>query len=396
MPQAVSYAALLREPGAPRAFAASTLARLSYGTVVLSLLLTVQRATGSYGVAGACLGAYGATGFLLPVKSRAIDRRGARAVLPGLGLGYGVALSALAGCAAWGVRAAAPYIVLALVAGVLSPPVGPVMRAIWAALATDAAARQRAYSLDAVVEEVIFAAGPVVTATLITATRPTVGLFVTALLAVSGSLSLAYSSAAAHLGTKDPTHQHFLGVLGLPEFRRLLLVMVAFGAGLSAVDLGVVGRAHGNASVGYVLAALSTGSVVGGLIWGRLALTGSYRTHVAGLLGVLAAGAVAVGLAPTLWVVAGVLFLMGMAIAPLFVVAFVAADVLVTDGSRTEATTWVATAGNMGGSAGAAAAGFVVDHFSPRLALFLGAAVMVLALPALVGGQARPAGPPAP
>lgn len=50
-PQAVTYADVLRRPGAARALAAATPSRLSSGTVVLSLLLAVQRATGSSAVA---------------------------------------------------------------------------------------------------------------------------------------------------------------------------------------------------------------------------------------------------------------------------------------------------------------------------------------------------------
>jgi len=44
--QAVSYRALLRYPGVLRAFTAATIGRLSYATSLLSLLLTVQHATG--------------------------------------------------------------------------------------------------------------------------------------------------------------------------------------------------------------------------------------------------------------------------------------------------------------------------------------------------------------
>jgi predicted MFS family arabinose efflux permease len=66
-----------------------------------------------------------------------------------------------------------------------------------------------------------------------------------------------------------------------------------------------------------------------------------------------------------------------------FVVAFMAADALVTPGSRTEATTWVTTAGNVGMALGAALFGLVVDHLSPRTALLLAAGLLVAALPFL-------------
>ena len=73
LPEAVSYAAVLRRDGVLRAFTAATIGRLSYAMISLALLLTIQDATGSYTIAGAALGGYALTSFLMPVKSRLID-----------------------------------------------------------------------------------------------------------------------------------------------------------------------------------------------------------------------------------------------------------------------------------------------------------------------------------
>lgn len=117
-----SYSALLRLPGALPAFAAAALLRLSYASVVLSLLLVVQDATGSFAVAGAAFGAYALPSLLAPYKSRVVDRVGARRTLTCLGVGYAAVLSGMGACAVGGVDAASPYLLLATAAGVLSPP----------------------------------------------------------------------------------------------------------------------------------------------------------------------------------------------------------------------------------------------------------------------------------
>lgn len=149
----MNYLAVLRIPGVPAAFTAAVLARLSYGSVSLSLLLTVRRATGSFGAAGAALATFSLLSILLPLKSRLIDRYGRRRVLVPLGLGYAAVLCTVAAVAASGGRAAMPYVVLAALAGLLAAPVGPVMRSVWAAVTPDPAVRARAYALDAVTEK---------------------------------------------------------------------------------------------------------------------------------------------------------------------------------------------------------------------------------------------------
>lgn len=192
--RAVSYAVVLRTPGAPRTFTAATLARLSYGTLSLSLRLTVQAATDSFAVSGAAVGVLGIPGVLLPLKSRWIDRYGRRQVLGPLAVSYTIGLLVIAGLDASGTANPVPYLAVSAVAGLLTPPIGPVMRSIWAALTPVPAARQRADALDAVVEEAVFTISPLLVGVLITTTRPVLVLVVTAVLALVGALGLATST----------------------------------------------------------------------------------------------------------------------------------------------------------------------------------------------------------
>ena len=60
------------------------------------------------------------------------------------------------------------------------------MRGIWPSLTPDLAARQRAYSLDAVTEETLFAIGPVLVGTVVARSTPLAALVVTAVLALLG------------------------------------------------------------------------------------------------------------------------------------------------------------------------------------------------------------------
>ena len=390
---AVSYVAVLRTPGAARAFAASTVVRLSYGTVLLSLLLTVQTVTGSFGAAGAALGALGVPAVLLPVKSRAVDRYGRRRVLAPLGIAYASTLGLIAAAAGAGVRQAALYVVLSATAGLLTPPVGPIMRSIWATLAPEPGARQQAYALDSVVEESVFAGAPVLVGVIVAVTQPLVALVVTAVLALVGTLGLATSALAElPLADKPAGRRGLLGPLASQQLRWVLLVMLVVGVGLSPLELAVAARATSAghpAAAGYLLATLSVGSAAGGLLWGRLRHSRPYFRQLLALLTVLATGTAVAGLVPTLPALGAVLALTGLAVAPCFVVAYLAADLLTDPDMRTEATTWVATASNLGGAAGAAAAGYVIDRTSADIALLSAGAALAVFAAALAALRVR-------
>lgn len=396
---AVGYRAVLRLPGAPRAFAAATLGRLSYGTLALSLLLAVQDATGSYLAAGTALGAFGVTSVLMPAKSRLIDRLGQRRVLPVLSAGFALAFVAMAVCSAAGVSRGPGYVALAVVAGLVAPPLGPSMRALWAALTPEPAARQRAYSLDGVVEETLFAVGPLLAGALVAVADAAAALAVTGLLNVVGATAMATSPAARRLAppaTAARTGTPLTGPFRSRRFTLLIVAVVAVGLGQAPLDLAVVARAESAGrpgAAGYVLAAIAVGGAVGGLAWGALTHRGRTSTQLGGLVALTALGYALAATTPTTLTLAVVLGLTGVVVAPVYVVSYLAADRLAPAGTGTEATTWVNTASNTGLSVGAALAGSVVDRSGATGALLTGAAVLALTAVALLTGGGLPAAP---
>ncbi len=382
-----TYLALLRLPGALSAFAAATLLRLSYATLVLSLLFVVEGATGSFAVAGAALGACALSTVLAPYKSRLVDRLGVRPTLTGLGVGYAAVLVVLVTCAGAGISSPTGYLLLSGLAGILTPPVGPIMRGIWATLTPSSAERNRAYSLDAVAEESLFAVGPLLVGAVVAVADPQAALLMTAFLALIGSVVLAASPLArrGEVTTAGHLPRRLLGPLLLPGIRWVALATVGFG--LAPLEVAVAARAAeaGNpALAGYLLALLSLGSAAGGLAWGRMHHDRRASTQLLALMGVLGVGTVAAGVAPSLPTLGLALALTGAVVAPAFVVAYVLADHMVEQRMRTEATTWVSTASNLGGAAGAATAGVVVEHLDAQAAFVVGGMTLIVLLPVLV------------
>ncbi|MBD0424264.1 MFS transporter [Streptomyces sp. TRM S81-3] len=393
-PSRPSYAAVLRVPHAHRTFMAALVGRLSYGTVSLALMLSLTRVTGSYAVAGTVMALFGATGvFLSPYRAALVDRHGPRRALLPMALLYAALLCALAvACLRPGVPAAVLGVTAAL-AGACTPPLGPTMRAVWAELLPDRDLLQRAYSLDGVAEELLFVSGPLLVGLVVGVAPPAVGIVLSALLVAVGTLAFVTSPAAGALrpaGRKKdgaPTD----GRGGTGQGRALLQpVVVAAGVGVSvsAVDLLAVAfageRGLGNGTAAWVLAALSAGSAVGGLLNGAVTWSSSARARLPFLAAGLGVCLAAAGLAPGAGTLAAALACAGLFVAPALTTAYLIADESAAPGFRTRVGAWCNTAVNAGMSAGAAAVGLLVERLPLPVCFALSGAVAVAA--ALVPG----------
>ena len=382
----LTYVGLLSLPGAGRAFGAAAVARLSFGMAGLSLLLLVHQATGSFAAAGAAGGAFSAGTLTAPVKARLLDRRGQRSTLPLLGLAAAAALLAMALLGQAGDRSPAPYIAASAVAGALMPPVGAAMRARWAIITGGGRNLERAYSLDAATEETLFMAGPVLTGVTVTVAGPVLPMLVTAALLAAGCVLLAGAGTAVPARAPNRGDPGPAGPLSAPGFRMLLAIVLATSLGLGAIDVTITARAvadHHPGAAGYILAAGSLGSALGGLAWGRWRRRSRASTQMTWLLVIMAAGLTLAAAAPDLMLAGVALALTGTVIAPSAVLSYLSAERLAGPGA--EASTWVNTAWNAGVAAGLALTGMAVSRAGTTTPLLAGAAVLACAALAVRG-----------
>ncbi|MFF5294164.1 MFS transporter [Paractinoplanes globisporus] len=394
-----SYRAVLLLPSALRTFVPALGGRLAYGLLPLATLFTVQQATGSYSAAGLALALFGLASITLPAKSRLADVHGPRRVLPWLALVCALSLAAAA-LTPW------PVAFVAL-AGLAAPPLGPAMRSAWRSLTAGTSLKERAYALDAIAEETLYLVGPLLAGLLIAAAPARWALLTTAALLLAGTLGMVAAvpspspSPASPAPASGPIRLFDPGPLRSAGLLGVLAVLLAIGAGTSVAytAMAAVAQAHGRpGAAGLLEAAVGVGSVLGGLLWSRRRHTRSRSRHFAGLLGLLAAGLLAASVVPGLVALGAVMSVAGLAIAPLYVVAYLSADDLSPAGHATEAGTWVNVSANAGSALGAATAGVVTDQLSPSAAfLIAGTAVALAALAALVARPRRTArGAPAP
>ncbi len=393
-----SYTAVLRIPHARRTFAAALLGRLSYGIAPLSLMLAVTRASGSYAVAGTVMALFSATSvFLSPARAALVDRHGPRRALLPMAAAYTALLAALA-VLLW--RPGVSPLVLGAVtaaAGACTPPLGPTMRAVWGRLAPDRPLLQRAYSLDAVAEELLFVSGPLLVGALLGFAPPAAGVVLGAVLIAVGTAGFVSSPAVRTVPPADrkpgrrANERRVLRGLGRP-----VLAAAGVGLALGVLDLLVVafaeGHGHGDDSAAWVLAALSAGSAVGGLLNGAV----TWRSPAGVRLPLQTAG---LGLALCLAGPAGGLGTLALAVAvaglfvsPLITTAYLIADEAAAPEARVQAGAWVNTAVNAGITAGAALAGVLVGWLPPGVCFAATGGLLLLTAPAVARGARRERG----
>ncbi|MFJ8952518.1 MULTISPECIES: MFS transporter [unclassified Streptomyces] len=386
------YAAVLRTPYALRTFAAALLGRMSYGTAPLSLMLAATSATGSYAVAGTVMAVFGAASVVLsPLRALLIDRYGPGRALTPMALLYAALLTALA-VVTWRPGTPVPLLaVLALCAGAATPPLGPTMRAVWSGLLSDRRLLQRAYSLDGVAEELLFVTGPLVVGLLVLIAPAAFGLAVSAGLVVVGTLVFVASPPVRAVvphraeGRRVAARAHVVRRLWRP-------VVVTFGVGLAlgAVDLLVLAFAEERGiaeAAAWILAALSAGSAVGGLLNGAVDARGSDGSRLPLLACGLAAALCGAALAPGLVTLALAAACVGLFVAPALATAYLLANEAVDPAHRTQAGAWVNTAVNAGASGGTAGAGVLVGHLPLPVCFVLAAAAPAAA--ALMSARPR-------
>jgi hypothetical protein len=164
------------------------------------------------------------------------------------------------------------------------------------------------------------------------------------------------------------------------------LVALAFTTGAIGLCLGGIGLVivaysqarHDPAAVAWIEALMSVGSALGGLGYGAVAWRIPAQRRLALLAAGLAVLLIPAALSPNLLVLALLIGLAGVLVAPAYATANVLAADLAAPQARTRAGNWVSSGYNAGGSAGAALAGQLVGRVP------LGACLPLLAGPALL------------
>jgi MFS family permease len=384
-------ASILSGPGARALLGSSILARLPLAMFSLALLVHAHDVTGSYAIAGLVSGAYAvASAISAPMLGGLVDRRGQTPVLVCGAIATAAVLVAdgLLGSGA----PALLLVALGAATGLSAPPLAACVRSLLPAIAPDPGRLPALFALESTVLEVTFVAGPPLALGLGSVWSSGGALIVCGLVILAGTLAFAAQPASRRWRPDRDATRPRGGSLRSPAIRTLVLVLVCTGAVFGAVDVGVTAAATqlgSTAAAGPLLGLWGVGSLLGGVAATRL---GGGARRARGLTMLLIA--VALGHAALIvttgsaLAIGAVLVVAGASIAPTFASIYAMVDRAAPAGARTEAFAWLMTASSTGGSAGAAAAGALVQSAGAPAALAVAAAAGTLAvLIALLGSR---------
>ncbi|HXH36165.1 MAG TPA: MFS transporter [Plantibacter sp.] len=386
------YLDVLTLPHVPLTFGVAIIGRAAYALVLLPLLYAVSDATGSIALAGVAVALYGATAsFLAPIRAWFIDRYGARRVLAALTVAFGGTITTLA-IAALTSDSGSLLILLAGIAGAFAPPLGPTMRVAWGRLAPTGDLLRKGLSLDAVVEELLYLAGPAAAGFALVVVAPGAALFVPAALVIVGGLLFVATPTVGGMGARDrsvPSVDRGSSLLLRPRFVGLLLPVLVAGAVSGTISVAipvVLAEYGGSAAAGIALGLFAGGSALGGLLFGALKVPGSPARQLVVLATLLLLASSSIVAVSGVAAVSVVLAAAGLFFSPVMIVAYVAAHVAGGEHQQNAATTWVNTGHNVGAAAGSALAGVLIQSIGTAgaiIAIGAGALGLLVASSAL-------------
>jgi len=406
------YAEIFAIPRAWRFSVAGIIARMPMSMYGLGTVLLISAATGRYGLAGSVSATASLGGAVCaPQLGRLVDRLGQHRVLIPVCVTFALSVAGLSAAVAlrwpeWTLFA------FGIAGGATMPQTGPMARARWAALLAGSPRLHTAFSVESVADELCFVIGPAAVAVLATQLYPAAGVGTAALFALAGSLWFASQRsteppvvAAVVLADADGGTRPAAGArarrarLAAPGLVVLIPVYLFIGAMFVAIDLSTVdfaARAGHKPLAGVILGCYALGSATGGLWYGSRNWHAPAARRAAVTLSLTVAGVCTFWAMPNLLVLAPVIYLCGLTIAPTLIAGYSVLESTALPGRATEAMSWLSTGVAVGLACGSTAAGFILDAFGPRWGYAFAAAAGVTATVIYLAGLPKVAPAPRP
>lgn len=359
------YLRLLADPQARAFSAAGLLARMQISMTGLSIVLLISIVTGSFARAGLVTAVATLTGAAVtPVWGRLIDRSGQARVLVLTSVLFAIG----AGLIILTVLTRQPLgftIAAAVLAGLGISQAGSAVRARWSHRLSDPGERDVAFALEAMVDEIVFIVGPVLATLVATAIQPPLGLALTAVLTLTGSLLLA-----AQGRTQPPAHPRNgaqpVGAIPWPTIAPVAMCCIALGVIFGGMEVAIIAFTTERnilATTSLFTVAWAVGSLVAGFITGTITwrAPASRRFRIGATC--LAASLLPLPFLASPWALAPVLVVSGMAIAPTLIASVAVVQSGVPAARLAESLGWTQLGVAAGLAIGAAGIGWTVDRW---------------------------------
>jgi MFS family permease len=400
------YAEIFSIPRAWRFSVAGVIGRLPMSMYGLGTVLLISAGTGRYGLAGT-VAAVSALGNALcaPQLGRLVDRLGQHRVLVPICVIFALSVAGLVAA----VQLRLPDWTLfacGIVGGATMPQLGPMARARWSVLLAGTPRLHTAFSIESIADELCFIVGPAAVTLLATQVHPAAGVATAAICCLGGTLWFAAQRATEPPVTSvgdSPTSPALPGG-GLSRLRNrsfslaapgLVVLVPAYlflGTMFVSVDLSTVdfaARSGYKPLAGVILGCYALGSATGGLWYGSRSWRAPAWKRLAVTLSLTVAGVCTFWAMPDLLVLAIVIYLCGLTIAPTLIAGYSLLESTARPGRATEAMSWLGTGISVGVALGATAVGFILDAFGPRWGYAFAAAAGVTTVVIYLSGLGR-------
>lgn len=257
---------------------------------------------------------------------------------------------------------------VAIVFALTSPAVDAVVRTLWRDIGDGEEQVKALHAYDSILEETGFLAGPALASVLMLLTDPSSAMLIsTGLLATGYFLVLLSSQVRSALrprnrplakppatrpgGRLRRVARTLAGPIASRELQRIVAPLIVMGTVFGAVGITApaLTAAYGNSAyTGFVLAAISLGGTIGALVYSSVQIRASLRIRHAALGVVFACPMLLAFTAVNPWLLGGLLALSGLAVAPLYINAYLMMDSEIPDDVIHEANTWVPAGNNVG------------------------------------------------
>jgi MFS family permease len=361
---------------------AGFIARLPVSMVGIGILMYVEAERGSYAIAGAVSGSISiASAIGGPLSSRLVDKLGQHRVLP-----FQILLIVLCSMALVVLIPSdvpAPYLfIFSIGSGLAYPSIGALVRSRWTALLVSGPILLTAFSIESMIDELIFIVGPTIAATTSVKIHPAAPQIIAMFLLAGGGLWLASMRT-----TEPPINKH-QGKHGKPViFQNGLIYMwgvhIAIGMFFGAVETSIIAftKLAGQPIYGgIVMAVWAFGSLIGGFVYGGLHFKSALHNQLIVVTLLLVPATAAMVFVDSILMLALLSIAAGIGISPLLIASAAITQRRSPVGRTTEAIASMYAGIGLGFAFAAAMAGWLIDNRGTNYSFALGALATLFTL----------------
>jgi len=354
---------------------AGFIARLPVSMVGIGILMYVEAERGSYTIAGAVSGSISiAAAIGGPLSSRLVDKLGQHRVLP-------IQISLIVLCSMALVvlipsDVPAPYLfIFSIGSGLAYPSIGALVRSRWTALLVSGPVLLTAFSIESIIDELIFIVGPTIAATTSVKLHPAAPQIIAMCLLAGGGLWLA-----SMRNTEPPINKH-QGKHGKPVILQNGLIYmwgvhIAIGMFFGAVETSIIAftKLAGQPIYGgIVMAVWAFGSLLGGFVYGGLHFKSALHNQLIVVTLLLVPATTAMIFVDSILMLALLSIAAGIGISPLLIASAAITQRRSPVGRTTEAIASMYAGIGLGFAFAAAMSGWLIDNRGTSYSFALGA-----------------------